>query len=133
MNVYTSGSFDLFHVGHLNILKRAKALCEGAGKLVVGVHTDESIFRRKNRQCIIPFEQRFAIVQALDCVDICVKLNSFDEFEQQIRDYDIGKWVLGDDYIGVFDYLKPLCDVIYLPRTQGISTTEIINKIKTQV
>ena len=62
MNVYTSGSFDLFHVGHLNMLKKAKELCGDVGKLTVGIHTDESIFKRKGRRCIIPYSQRFAIV-----------------------------------------------------------------------
>ena len=66
-------------------------------------------------------------------MDICVKLDGFFQFEDHIRKYGICKFVIGDDYAGKFDYLKPLCDVIYLPRTQGISTTEIINRIKTQV
>ena len=66
-------------------------------------------------------------------MDICVRLDGFFQFEDHIRKYGIGKFVIGDDYAGKFDYLKSLCNVVYLPRTQGISTTEIINRIKTQV
>lgn len=57
-NVFVSGSFDLFHVGHLNIINRARELCGDGGLLVVGVHSDESVYKRKLRRCVIPFEQR---------------------------------------------------------------------------
>lgn len=62
LNVYTPGSFDMFHIGHLNMLLRSKALCKDGGKLIVGVSSDEFIYCRKKRQCIIPYESRARLV-----------------------------------------------------------------------
>lgn len=128
-NVYVSGSFDLFHIGHVNVIKQAKNLCGVDSKLVVGVHTDESVLKRKDHLPVIPFEQRFQIIQALKDADIVVKLDGFDQFEDQIEKYDIGTWCIGDDYAGKFDYLSKLCNVVYLKRTPNVSTTLIREKI----
>lgn len=133
-NIFASGSFDLFHIGHLNIIKRAKRMCEGGGILVVGVHSDESIRERKKRLCVIPFEQRFQIVQALRDVDVVVKLESIPHIAQYLVEYKIDTLVTGDDYTGKDDWFKAYCrDVVYLPRTPDVSTTKIIDKIKSQV
>ena len=130
-NVFASGSFDLFHVGHLNIITRAKALCENGGILVVGVHSDKSIRERKGRDCIIPFEQRFEIVKALRDVDVAVKLESVPHIVDYLKLYEIDTLVTGDDYTGKDDWFKAYCrNVVYFPRTPDVSTTLIRQKIK---
>ena len=132
-NVYVSGSFDLFHVGHVNVIKNAKALCKEDQKLVVAVHTDESILNRKGNLPIIPFDQRIQIISALKYPDLVIKINGFEEFEKQIEEYNVGTWCIGDDYVGKFDHLSKLCNVVYLKRTPNISTTLIRQKIKQEV
>lgn len=117
-NVLTYGTFDLFHYGHLRLLQRASTM----GKLHVGVSTDE-FNQIKGKKTIFPYIQRKLIVQSIDCV-----YRTFGEYnwEQKIRDiekYKIDIFVMGNDWEGSFDDLP--CKIIYLPRTQSISTTEI--------
>lgn len=124
--VITYGTFDLFHIGHLNILKRAKELGD---YLVVAVSTDEfnSI---KGKKCIIPDYERMAIVEAIKYVDEVIPEKSWDQKINDVIKHEIDVFVMGDDWKGKFDFLKEYCEVVYLPRTPYISSTEIKNKMK---
>ena len=124
MNVITYGTFDLFHYGHLQILKRAKALGD---KLIVAVSTDE-FNKIKNKKCIYPYDHRAKIVAAIRYVDKVIPETCWEQKRDDIKEYDIDIFVMGDDWRGKFDELKDLCKVVYLPRTGGISTTYIKNK-----
>ncbi|WP_288799442.1 adenylyltransferase/cytidyltransferase family protein [uncultured Fibrobacter sp.] len=122
----TYGTFDLFHIGHLRLLKRISAL---ANELYVAVSSDEfnSI---KGKTCVIPFEERKEIIAALNCVTQVIKEDNWEQKISDIQKYHCDLFVMGDDWEGKFDFLKPYCEVIYLPRTQGISTTAIKKSMK---
>ena len=119
--VLTYGTFDMFHIGHLNLLNRLKSLGD---KLIVAVSTDEfnSI---KGKKTLIPFEQRALIVQNIKCVDIVIAEENWEQKIDDIKKYNVDIFAMGDDWQGKFDFLKDYCEVIYLPRTQNISTTEL--------
>lgn len=122
----TYGTFDLFHIGHLKLLERIKSMCSN---LIVAVSTDE-FNKLKGKTCIIPYEQRAAIVAEIKYVD---KVIPEDNWEQKITDvekYNVDCFVMGNDWEGKFDFLKEKCEVVYLPRTDGISTTLLKEKIK---
>lgn len=131
VRVFTSGSFDLFHVGHLNILEKSAALGD---ELIVGVSTDELIEKYKGMKPIIPFEQRFRIVEAIKCVTKVVKQTKLTEIAQ-LKEYDIDIVTIGDDweekYLEGLEWMKSQPDkrVEYFPYTQGISTTSIKKRI----
>jgi len=118
--VITYGTFDLFHLGHLRILERSAALGD---RLVVGVSTDE-FNKTKDKVCIQPFEERSAIVGAMRVVDGVFAESSWDQKESDIERFDADLFVMGDDWDGKFDHLKALCEVTYLPRTEGVATTD---------
>jgi len=125
---YTTGAFDMFHIGHLNILKRAKEYCDF---LIVGVSTDELIMSAKNKKVIIPYEERAAIVEAIKYVDEVVPQVDKDKFGAWEK-YHFNVMFVGDDWKG-----KPLfaeaeekfkavgVDVIYFPYTNHISSTKL--------
>jgi glycerol-3-phosphate cytidylyltransferase len=119
--VLTYGTFDMFHIGHLNLLNRLKRLGD---KLIVAVSTDEfnSI---KGKKTLIPFEQRALIVQNIKCVDMVISEKNWEQKIDDIKKYNVDIFAMGDDWQGKFDFLKDYCEVIYLPRTQNISTTEL--------
>ncbi len=119
--VLTYGTFDMFHIGHLNLLNRLKRLGD---KLIVAVSTDEfnSI---KGKKTLIPFEQRALIVQNIKCVDMVISEKKWEQKIDDIKKYNVDIFAMGDDWQGKFDFLKEYCEVIYLPRTQNISTTEL--------
>ena len=119
--VLTYGTFDMFHIGHLNLLNRLKRLGD---KLIVAVSTDEfnSI---KGKKTLIPFEQRALIVQNIKCVDMVISEKNWEQKIDDIKKYNVDIFAMGDDWQGKFDFLKEYCEVIYLPRTQNISTTEL--------
>lgn len=119
--VLTYGTFDMFHIGHLNLLNRLKSLGD---KLIVAVSTDEfnSI---KGKKTLIPFEQRALIVQNIKCVDMVISEENWEQKIDDIKKYNVDIFAIGDDWQGKFDFLKNHCEVIYLPRTQNISTTEL--------
>jgi len=119
--VITYGTFDLFHLGHLRILERAKELGD---YLVVAVSTDEfnSI---KGKTCIYPYEHRARIVRAIRCVDEVIPEMNWDQKAGDIQKHQIDIFVMGSDWIGKFDFLKPYCSVVYLDRTNDISTTDV--------
>lgn len=131
IRVFTSGSFDLFHVGHLNILEKSAALGD---ELIVGVSTDELILQYKGMKPIIPFEQRMRIVSALKCVTKVVKQVKLTEIAQLQRE-EIDIVTIGDDwkekYLEGLEWMKsqPGKQVIYFPYTPGVSTTSIKKEI----
>lgn len=122
VTVITYGTFDLFHVGHLRLLERARALGD---RLVVAVSTDE-FNAVKGKAAVVPFEERSGIVAALRCVDRVTAERHWAQKKQDLIRYDAGIFVMGDDWRGKFDHLaSDTCRVIYLPRTKGISTTAL--------
>ena len=124
--VITYGTFDLFHIGHLNLLKRAKGDFE---YLIVAISTDE-FNKGKGKKNIIPFDQRTEIVRNIRCVDEVIAESSWDQKIDDIKKYNIDRFVMGDDWTGKFDDLKEFCEVVYLPRTENISTTSLKDVLK---
>lgn len=123
--VITYGTFDLLHIGHINILKRAKELGD---YLIVALSTDE-FNAGKGKKAYYPYEQRKAILEAIRYVDEVIPETSWDQKIEDVQKYDIDVFVMGDDWKGKFDFLKDYCEVVYLPRTVGISTTQIKNDL----
>lgn len=119
--VITYGTFDLLHVGHINILKRAKDLGD---YLVVAVSTDE-FNSLKHKEAYHSYEDRKLILEAIKYVDEVIPENTWDQKREDVKNHNIDTFVMGHDWEGEFDFLKDLCEVIYLPRTEGISTTKI--------
>lgn len=119
--VITYGTYDLFHIGHLNLLKRAKELGD---YLIVAVSSDD-FNAIKGKKCAIPDYERMAIVEAIKYVDEVIPENSWEQKIDDIRKHDVDIFVMGDDWEGRFDFLKEYCEVVYLPRTPNISTTQI--------
>ena len=118
--IVTFGTFDLFHFGHLMILKRAADLGD---RLVVGVSSDRLNYEKKETFPIYPEEQRRMIVESIRYVDETFIEESLELKDKYIQDCNADILVMGDDWAGKFDHLKHLCDVVYLPRTKDISTT----------
>lgn len=124
--VLTYGTYDLIHFGHINLLKRAKELGE---YLVVGLSTDE-FNEIKGKKSYFSYDKREYMLQSVKYVDEVIKENNWDQKIEDIKKYNIDIFVMGDDWEGRFDYLNEYCEVIYLPRTEGISTTEIKENLK---
>ena len=124
--VITYGTFDLLHIGHINILKRAKALGD---YLIVAVSTDEFNLG-KDKVCTISYEDRAEILRAIRYVDEVIPEKEWSQKVSDIVDNKVDTFVMGDDWKGKFDELKEFCEVIYLPRTKGISTTHIKVELK---
>ncbi len=127
--VLTYGTFDLFHIGHLRLLERAKALADG-GELIVAVSTDEFNWGSKQKRSAISYEDRATIVGALKCVDKVIPETSWEQKVNDVQTHHVDIFVMGSDWEGKFDFLKPYCEVIYLPRTEGISSTQIKTDLK---
>jgi len=129
--VFTSGSWDMLHIGHLNVLERSRALGD---MLIVGVSTDELIKEYKGMPPVIPYEERFRLVQALGCVDLALKQTVLTEIAQ-LKEYDVDVVTIGDDWkdkhLDGLEWMKsqPGRKVVYLEYTPGISTTKIKKKI----
>jgi len=127
MRVITFGTFDLFHVGHLRLLQRAKEL---GTWLVVGVSSDELNYEKKGKYPAAPIEHRMEIIRSIRYVDEVFVEESLEEKRRYIIEYRADVLVMGDDWSGQFDHVSDLCRVVYLPRTPGISTTEIKDQIR---
>lgn len=121
-HVITFGTFDLFHIGHLHLLQRAS---RQGDVLIVGVSTDEMNHDKKGRYPVIPEEDRRAIIDAISCVDETFWEESMEEKPEYVRQFDADVLVMGDDWEGEFDHLSDVVDLVYLPRTENISTTRI--------
>ena len=119
--VLTYGTFDLLHYGHLEILRRASLL---GNKLIVGVSTDK-FNEIKGKTCVLPYQKRKELIESLDYVDKVIPENNWEQKVTDIQDNNIDMFVMGDDWQGKFDELKVFCEVIYFPRTKGISSTKL--------
>lgn len=124
--IITYGTFDMFHIGHLNLLKRLK---EMGNKLIVGVSTDE-FNDGKGKKCLIPYDQRAAIVQAIEYVDLVIPENTWEQKRADIIKYKVDIFAIGADWKNKFDDLKDLCEVTYPERTKNISTTDLKKSLK---
>lgn len=129
---YTTGVFDMFHIGHLNILKRAKEQCD---YLIVGVSTDENVQTYKHKRPVIPYEQRKSIVEAIRYVDLVVPQENMDKYDAWERlHFDV--IFHGDDWKGssMYDDIERKlnavgCDMVFLPHTDGISSTQLAQQV----
>jgi glycerol-3-phosphate cytidylyltransferase len=119
--VLTYGTFDLLHYGHLEILKRASLL---GNKLIVGLSTDK-FNEIKGKTCVLPYQKRKELIESIDYVDKVIPENNWDQKVTDIKGNNIDIFVIGDDWEGKFDELKDFCEVIYYPRTKGISSTKL--------
>jgi glycerol-3-phosphate cytidylyltransferase len=120
--VITYGTFDLLHYGHINLLRRAKALGD---YLVVVLSTDEFNWNEKKKTCYFSYTERRNLLEAIRYVDLVVPEKNWEQKVTDIDTYHIDTFVMGSDWEGKFDYLKEKCEVVYLPRTAEISTTKI--------
>lgn len=119
--VITYGTFDLLHAGHINLLRRARAL----GDYLVVVLSSEEFNALKNKKAYHSYEDRKLILEAIRYVDKVIPEYNWEQKVTDVQENDIDIFVMGDDWKGEFDFLKDYCEVVYLPRTEGISTTKI--------
>lgn len=128
--VITYGTFDLLHYGHINLLRRAKALGD---YLVVALSTDEFNRNEKNKGCYFSYEKRKALLEAIRYVDLVIPETCWQQKVTDVKEYHIDVFVMGDDWEGKFDYLKEEgVEVVYLPRTPEISSTQIKSDLMNQ-
>ena len=127
--IITFGTFDVFHVGHINILERAKALGD---YLIVGVSSDQLNFSKKQRFPIYSQDDRLKIISSLKFVDEVFVEESLELKLEYIKNFKADVLVMGDDWTGRFDWVKDQCSVLYLTRTPSISTTEIIEIVRSK-
>ena len=125
--VITFGTYDLFHIGHLNILRRARHCGD---ELIVGVSSDALNYSKKKKYPVYPEHERMEIVHAIKFVDEVFLEESLELKGEYIKRYKADLLVMGDDWKGRFDEMDQFCDVLYLPRTEGVSTTELVTAIK---
>lgn len=124
--VITYGTYDILHKGHINLLKRAKALGD---ELVVMLSTDEFNQVTKGKDNYYPYDDRKLVLEALKYVDEVHAEESWEQKATDIEKYDIDVFVMGDNWKGQFDFLNDQCEVVYLPRTENVSTTEIKRRL----
>lgn len=124
--VLTYGTFDLFHIGHLNILKRARELGD---KLIVAVSTDE-FNATKGKTTLMPFEHRVELVRSVRFVDEVIAESNWEQKISDVQKHKVDVFVIGSDWQGKFDFLKPYCEVVYLPRTDNVSSTDLKKAIQ---
>ena len=121
--VITYGTFDLLHYGHINLLRRAKQLGD---YLIVALSTDEFNWREKQKKCYFSYEERKQLLEAIRYVDLVIPEEGWEQKRTDVKEYHVDTFVMGDDWKGKFDFLEVEgCDVVYLPRTPEISTTQI--------
>ena len=121
MNILTYGTFDLLHKGHINLFLRAKKLGD---VLVVGLSTDE-FNREKGKRSYFTFGERYKLLRLVPSIDLIIPESSWEQKIDDINKYNIDIFVMGSDWTGKFDYLKDYCEVVYLPRTDNISSSQI--------
>ena len=126
VTVITYGTFDMFHIGHLNLLRRLKFL---GNKLIVAVSTDE-FNETKQKKSIISFEDRCEIVKSIKYVDEVIEENAWTQKYTDIVNLKVDIFGMGDDWVGKFDDLNTIAKVVYLPRTEGVSSTKIKDLVK---
>lgn len=119
--VITYGTFDLLHYGHINLLKRAKELGD---YLIVALSTNE-FNKQKGKKCYFSYEERKMLLESIRYVDLVIPEKSWEQKIDDVKEYKVDAFVIGDDWKGKFDFLKDYCEVVYLSRTPEISTTKI--------
>lgn len=124
--IITYGTFDLLHVGHINLLRRARALGD---YLIVALSSDEFNLL-KHKETYYPYDNRKFILESIRFVDEVIKETRWEQKISDVIDHNVDIFVMGDDWKGEFDFLKEYCEVVYLPRTEGISTTKVKNDLK---
>lgn len=120
--VITYGTFDLLHYGHINLLRRAKALGD---YLIVALSTDEFNWNSKGKKSYFSYEERKAMLEAIRYVDMVIPEENWEQKKTDVAKYEVDIFTMGDDWEGKFDFLKDQCEVVYLPRTPEISSTQI--------
>ncbi|SDU82618.1 adenylyltransferase/cytidyltransferase family protein [Pseudomonas sihuiensis] len=124
--VITYGTFDMFHVGHLSLLRRLRDMGD---QLIVAVSTDE-FNAVKGKRTLVPYSQRAEIVSSIRYVDWVIAENDWEQKVDDVKKYAVDVFAIGDDWRGHFDFLKPYCEVVYLERTQGISSTDLKSSLE---
>ena len=126
--VITYGTFDLLHYGHINLLRRAKALGD---YLIVALSTDDFNNLQKHKKCYFSYEERRLLLESIRYVDLVIPEENWEQKRTDVHLYHVDTFVMGDDWEGKFDFLKEEgCEVVYLPRTPEISTTQIKQDLK---
>ena len=121
--VITYGTYDLLHYGHINLLRRAKELGD---YLIVALSTDEFNWEQKRKKCYFTYEERKQLLEAIRYVDLVIPEESWAQKRSDVHEYHVDTFVIGDDWEGKFDFLKDEgCDVVYLPRTPEISSSQM--------
>lgn len=119
--VITYGTYDLLHYGHIELLRRAK---QYGDYLIVALSTDE-FNKLKNKKSYYNYEQRKMMLESIRYVDLVIPENNWEQKTDDVKNYNVDTFLMGHDWEGEFDFLKDDCEVIYLKRTEGISTTQI--------
>mgnify|MGYP004692795317 FL=1 len=115
------------HYGHIQLLRRAKALGD---YLIVALSTDEFNLNQKNKVCYFSYEQRKLLLESIRFVDLVIPEENWDQKISDVKEFKVDTFVMGDDWKGKFDFLKDYCEVVYLPRTPEISTSQIKKDLK---
>ncbi|PTJ00566.1 glycerol-3-phosphate cytidylyltransferase [Staphylococcus simulans] len=123
--VITYGTYDLLHYGHIELLRRAR---EMGDYLIVALSTDE-FNKLKNKKSYYNYEQRKMMLESIRYVDLVIPESNWDQKTKDVDRYEVDTFIMGHDWEGEFDFLKDKCEVIYLKRTEGISTTQIKKEI----
>jgi len=124
--IITYGTFDLLHYGHINLLRRARELGD---YLIVALSTDEFNRDSKGKKCYFDYEKRKQLLESVRYVDMVIPEECWEQKISDVQKYNIDSFVIGDDWSGRFDFLKEYCNVVYLPRTPDVSTTQIKEKL----
>ena len=125
--VITYGTYDLLHYGHINLLRRARELGD---YLIVALSTDEFNWNMKHKKCFYPYEKRKMMLEAIRYVDEVIPEENWEQKNTDVAKHGVSVFVMGDDWAGKFDFLKDQCEVVYLPRTPDVSTTQIKESLK---
>jgi len=120
--IITYGTFDLLHYGHINLLSRAKKLGD---YLIVALSTDEFNENEKSKKCYFKYDERKKLLDSLRVVDLVIPEKSWEQKSHDIQLYQVDVFVIGDDWKSKFDFLNEYCEVVYLPRTNTISSSQI--------
>lgn len=124
--IITYGTFDMFHIGHLNMLRRLKNMGD---RLIVAVSTDE-FNELKGKKTMIGYKDRADIVASIKYVDLVIPEQTWEQKREDIREHNVDVFAIGNDWEGKFDFLSDLCEVIYLERTKDVSTTVLKRSLK---
>ncbi len=123
--VITYGTFDMFHIGHLRLIQRLKSY---GTRIIVAVSSDD-FNRIKGKKVFFPYQQRKEIIANIKGVDLVIPEINWEQKIEDIKKHKVDVFIMGDDWEGKFDFLKEYCEVVYLPRTKNISTSQIKQSI----